>query len=330
MPALPIKDGVNPSRVRVPAEAAGLTAGQYLAAVIAGQRHRHPDDDDHALDRRFSGGQVRTRQGRILTPDDPVTVGEDIFFYRIPVDRDLPVCELPIVFSDRHLTVVDKPHGLATVPKGAHIIRSVVVQARRATGNMDLVPVHRLDRLTRGLVVCANNPAERGAYQQLFADTKVDKTYTAIAAGPAVAGGGAPDVPDRVCNRLKKTHGQLQAQVEDGACNAVTVIDAVTVLTDDQARRAVALFGPPAVDCGAQPVGLYRFRLRPRTGKTHQLRKHLADLGYGILGDPLYPVVDRPRLNDTSAPPLALACTGISFTDPVTGGPRRFSLQGTV
>ena len=312
-----------------------MTAREYLQAVVAGQRHRHASDNGRALDKRFADRQVVTRAGRVLEPGDPVTVGEDIFFYRIPVDLDADIPAVELLFADEHLTVAVKPHGLSTAPKGAHIMRSVVVQVRRATGNMDLVPVHRLDRLTKGLVVCANKPAERGAYQRLFADGAVGKTYRAITAAPGTGSSCCRDIPATVGNRLVKTHGQLQTVAADGPINAVTRITAVRPLDDSRTRRALELFGPPPAPAGPAPgqpahhgTRLAEWTVEPVTGKTHQIRKHLSDLGFGILGDPLYPVVDRHRLNDLGALPLALCCTGIGFTDPVTGSRRHFTGPG--
>ncbi|AZA12502.1 pseudouridine synthase [Corynebacterium choanae] len=316
---LPIKRGLNPSRVRVPAEAQGLTAEEYLRLVIAGQRLRHDSDDDTALRARFTAGEVVRRDGSKFTPDMPVTPGEDVFFYRIPIDDDSVIPPLPVLFADELITVFAKPHGIVTAPKGSYITRSLVVAGRRTTGNDDLVPIHRLDRLTAGIVVCVNQPEYRGAYQNLFRDCAVDKRYQAVAACPEPAK-QLPAVPWTVENRLVKIHGEVQTEVCDGPVNAVTEIVAVSALSATQ-RQHAANFLPLQADTAYLVLDLH-----PLTGKTHQLRRHCSDLGYPLVGDPIYPVIHRDQLRAGSpiGVGLGLACTAMTFTDPVTGERREF------
>ena len=131
----------------------------------------------------------------------------------------------------------------------------------------------------------------RGAYQTLFSAGAVSKTYLAVAEGvPAVA------LPVTVRNRIVKHRGVLQAAVEPGEPNAVTVVES---------------------------LGDGRYRLTPATGRTHQLRVHMASLGIPIDGDPLYPEVIDVAPGDFSTP-LRLLAQRLEFDDPLTGQRRRF------
>src|SRR5262249_17394705 len=172
--------------------------------------------------------------------------------------------DIPVLYQDDDIVVVDKPHFLATMPRGRHVAQTALVRLRRELGLPELSPAHRLDPLTAGGVLFTPRPEVRGQYQTLFARGLVNKTYFARAAVD-------PDLvlPRLVRSRIIKRRGQLQAVCEPGVPNAETL---------------VALIAPD---------GLYR--LTPRTGRTHQLRVHMSSLGIPIAGDSLYPnVIDVP------------------------------------
>lgn len=148
---LPIKDGLNPTRVRT--SEAGLTAWEFLSAVISAQRHRHPDDDASALQVRFDSGEVVLRNQTKLRPDSILSNDEDVFFYRMPAPETPVPYDVPILFEDEHILVADKPPFMATMPRARHIVQTATVQLRRMTGNNELAPAHRLDRLTSGILL---------------------------------------------------------------------------------------------------------------------------------------------------------------------------------
>jgi tRNA pseudouridine32 synthase/23S rRNA pseudouridine746 synthase len=200
--------------------------------------------------------------------------------------------DIPVLYQDDDIVVVDKPHFLATMPRGRHVAQTALVRLRRELGLPELSPAHRLDRLTAGVLLFTARREVRGAYQTLFARGLVRKTYLARAAvDPGLA------FPREVRSRIVKRRGRLQAYCEPGEPNAETLIE---LLTRD---------------------GLYR--LTPRTGRTHQLRVHMASLGLPILGDPLYPnVIDVPP--DDFSEPLRLLAQRIEFGDPITGSRREF------
>jgi tRNA pseudouridine32 synthase/23S rRNA pseudouridine746 synthase len=192
--------------------------------------------------------------------------------------------------------VVDKPPFLSTIPRGQHVMQSVVVRLRDALDLPELSPTHRLDRVTSGVLMMATERRWRGPYQMLFQDRLVSKTYRALAPFRADL-----EFPRTVRNHLRKQRGSLQAEVVDGAeVNAQTLVEVETVL------------GDTAV-----------YRLSPHTGKTHQLRLHLYGLGIPIIGDPLYPDVLDVSVDDFSRP-LQLVASELEFTDPVDGTARRY------
>ncbi|MEE4599559.1 pseudouridine synthase, partial [Streptomyces sp. DSM 41524] len=142
---------------------------------------------------------------------------------------------------------VDKPHFLATMPRGGHVAQTALVRLRRELGLPELSPAHRLDRLTAGVLLFTVRPEVRGRYQRLFAEGKTRKTYLARAAGTA-----AVSLPATLRSRIVKHRGRLQAFEEPGEPNAETYVEEIG-------------------------GGLYR--LSPRTGQTHQLRVHMASIG---------------------------------------------------
>jgi len=230
-----------------------------------------------------------------ITPDAAYQPGTYLWFHRdLPVEAPVPF-PIGVVHRDEHLVVVDKPHFLATIPRGRHVVETALVRLRRDLGLPELSPAHRLDRATAGLLLFVVQRGDRGAYQTLFRDRGVTKTYESV----------APHDPDLVLprvvrSRIVKERGVIRAFETGGPPNAETHVELL-------AHRA----------------GLGRYRLRPATGRTHQLRLHMSGLGLPILGDDLYPEVRDRALDDYRAP-LQLLAAELAFTDPITGAPHRF------
>lgn len=310
---LPIRDGLNPTRARVPQDHGAVNAWEWVEHLITTQRHRHPEDNATALQARFDAGEVVLRDGTPLRPTSLVAAGQDVWFYRMPAP-EIPIpYDIRVIEEDDDLLVVDKPPFLATMPRARHITETATVRLRRVTGNDDLVPAHRLDRQTSGVLVFTQRREVRGAYQQLFAERTVDKTYEAIADHDP---GLAAAAPLRWASRMHKVHGEIQGHIIDGEPNAFTVLEKVTELTDAEQADIEAVHGPRPRQA--------RYLLRPETGRTHQLRLHMWEAGVPILGDGVYPVI-HPAENEDLRIPLHLVSRELSFVDPFTGRRRSFT-----
>ena len=218
--------------------------------------------------------------------------------------------ELSILHQDEHLLVVDKPHFLPTTPGGTYIQESALVRLRNQLDLPDLIPMHRLDRMTAGVLLFSTNPETRGKYQVLFEKRQVQKEYECVSAAQPAPGHPAVDFPVVVRNRMTKSRSYLLAEVIDGEPNAETRIEQLETFDGGTPGRAP----------------LARYRLEPHTGKTHQLRVHMASLGLGIVNDAFYPdLLDKAP--DDYAKPLQLLARGIRFVDPITGQARGIPQQ---
>jgi tRNA pseudouridine32 synthase / 23S rRNA pseudouridine746 synthase len=237
-------------------------------------------------------GEVVDADGAVVDDATVLLTGSLVYLYReLPHEVPVPF-DIPVLHQDDDIVVVDKPHFLATMPRGKHVAQTALVRLRRELGLPELSPAHRLDRLTAGVLLFTTRRELRGTYQTLFARGLVNKTYLARAAVDS-----ALVLPRVVRSRIVKRRGQLQAFCGPGVPNAETLVELLS------------------------PDGLYR--LTPRTGRTHQLRVHMASLGIPITGDPLYPnIIDVPA--DDFGAPLQLLAQRIEFDDPVTGLRREF------
>jgi tRNA pseudouridine32 synthase/23S rRNA pseudouridine746 synthase len=243
-------------------------------------------------------GEVVDADGTVVDAATVLPAGASIYLYReLPEEVAVPF-GISVLYQDADIVVVDKPHFLATMPRGRHVAQTALVRLRRELGLPELSPAHRLDRLTAGVLLFTTRRELRGTYQTLFARGSVSKTYLARAVvDPALV------LPRVVRSRIIKRRGNLQAVCEPGVPNAETLVE---LISSD---------------------GLYR--LTPRTGRTHQLRVHMASLGLPITGDPLYPnVIDVPP--DHFGTPLQLLAQRIEFDDPVTGLRRAFVSKRTL
>ncbi len=247
---------------------------------------------------RMAAGRVLDERGRALDPDAPFAPGSRVYYYReLEAEPPIPF-EEHIVHQDEHLLVADKPHFLPVTPAGRYVQQTLLVRLKRRTGIETLTPIHRIDRETAGLVVFSVRPQDRDAYQRLFREQQVEKVYEAIA--PL-----RPELPLPAVYRSRIVEDlQFFRQREvAGEPNSETALELV------EARGA---------------LGLYR--LRPRSGRTHQLRVHMNALGRPIVGDLFYPeVVHGPHADDEDrSQALRLLARALAFTDPVTGARRHF------
>ena len=291
---LPVRDGVNATRLRLPDEGPWDTAMDYMM-------HRWGHIDPQGIEDRFDAGEIVGEAGIPLDRATPLRNHTFIWYYRtLPPEIRIPV-ELNILHQDEHLLVVDKPHFLPTTPGGTYIQESALVRLRNQLDLPDLIPMHRLDRMTAGILLLSTNPETRGRYQVLFEKRQVQKEYECVAAAEPAPGHPAVEFPAVVRNRMTKSRSYLLAEVIDGEPNAETRIERLRTLDGATSRRAL-------------------YRLEPHSGKTHQLRVHMASLGLGIVNDAFYPEL-LDKAPDDYSKPLQLLARGIRFVDPITGVP---------
>lgn len=316
-PPLPQRDGLDAVRWLVPRDApAGPAASMLLARFPA-----LADPAATPLADRFTAGEVIDARGRAWAADDPVVGGDELWFHRELRPEEVPAEPLPILFHDEHLLVIDKPHDVATMPRGAHVLASALVRLRRDTGIEQLVPLHRLDRRTAGVLAFGVRPEERSAYQQLFARREVDKRYEALVLpGPGCTLPQEVGERTELADRMEKRRGELTARIVPGAPNAYTELEVLTARgtgVDGTGEAGTTEDGPSGA-CSAESRALL-LGLRPRTGRTHQLRLQLSSRGAPIAGEDLY-----PEPCPEPAGPLRLLARSLAFTDPVTGQARVF------
>jgi tRNA pseudouridine32 synthase/23S rRNA pseudouridine746 synthase len=193
---------------------------------------------------------------------------------------------LTVIHADARLLILSKPSGLLTVPgKGPDLADCLEARARAAYPGA--LTVHRLDLQTSGLVVMARDPLAQRILSGQFAKRLVRKTYVARVAGRPPESGRidaplAADWPNRPRQRIDRDRGRA------------AVTDWTTI--------------------GVEP-GATRLRLAPITGRSHQLRVHLASLGHPILGDPLYGTAETRA----AAERLQLHAESLAFRHPADG-----------
>lgn len=250
---------------------------------------------------RFASGDIVDTNGHRAQPADSATAGRRWYYFReVPDEPAIPFQE-EVIWQDEHLLVVDKPHFLPVVPSGKHVRETLLARLQYRLDLPDLSPVHRIDKDTAGLVMFTTQPTGRNAYQTLFRERRVAKTYECIAPwNPALAW------PLHRASRIGDAEHFMQQTEVPGEVNAITDIAPLEVAGD-----------------------WARYTLRPLTGQRHQLRVHMHALGLPILFDGIYPVLTPEGANDHRRPLQLLART-LEFTDPLTGVARRFESRRTL
>lgn len=288
---LPRRHGLEAAWVRTPdadKPAPWATLGDFLHDRLAA---------DAPVAAMLADGRFVRAEGTAITGTEAYTPHTFVWFHRDLRDEPHVPYEVEVLHADERIVVVDKPHFLSSIPRGRHVLQSVVVRMRAQLGLPELSPAHRLDRLTGGVLLLTTQRKWRAPYQQVFEHRLATKAYTALA---PVRDDLA--LPIEVRNHLHKRRGVLQAEVvADRAPNAHT-----------------------RIELGETRGGHGLYRLSPTTGKTHQLRVHMNGLGIPILGDPLYPEVLDIDVDDFTTP-LELVARTLAFPDPISGDPRTFT-----
>jgi tRNA pseudouridine32 synthase/23S rRNA pseudouridine746 synthase len=274
--------------VTAPETAAGRVLPDFLA-------DRFPQVARAEWVRRLEAGAVTDDTGRALAATWVLPGRCRLHYTREVASEPVIPFEETILFQDERLLAVDKPHFVPVTPSGPCVNECLLYRLMRSTGCGHLVPLHRLDRETAGVVLFSKDPASRAAYSGLFMRGRAVKRYEAIAALPA---DGRREW--LVESRIIKGEPWFRMREAEGAVNARTRI------------RLVEERG-----------GLGRYEIEPLSGKQHQIRLHMARIGAPIVHDWLYPDL-QPEPKSGFAQPLLLLARELAFPDPIAGLDRRF------
>jgi tRNA pseudouridine32 synthase / 23S rRNA pseudouridine746 synthase len=253
---------------------------------------------------RIGEGKVRFGDGTAAFALSKVGPGMEIRYFR-EVSAEPRLWDAhQILYRDEHILVACKPHFLPVVPGGKFVRECLLYHLMEETGLSGLSPVHRIDRHTAGLVLFSIHENERGRYQDLFKDRQVEKEYLAnvrwLSKPPAEAGPPAEDSWE-LQGRIERYGDTFRRHLTEGVSNAFC---RMSLLKRSGAYAGLALY--------------------PFTGKTHQLRLQVSQIGAAILNDPFYPDL-LPEVPDDPARPLQLLSKSLRFRDPFTQRERAFA-----
>jgi 23S rRNA pseudouridine955/2504/2580 synthase len=258
--------------------------------------------------RVIRAGEVRVNKGRAQA-DTRLVMGDVV---RIPpvriaekeVSEAAPPREFPILFEDEHLLVIDKPAGVA-VHGGSGVSFGVIEQLRRARPQAKFLElVHRLDKETSGVLVLAKRRSALTHLQDQFRGRETGKTYAALVWG---------DWPEKLKVIDVALHKYLDADGE----RRVRQVTASHDPAAEMAKRSITLVKV------AQRLGWASLLdVTIKTGRTHQIRVHLAEAGHAIVGDPKYGDFDKNRelaRGPKRFPRMFLHARRLQFVHPLTG-----------
>ena len=248
---------------------------------------------------RIADGKVHWHDGSLITTQSPFQPQQRVYYYREVESESIIPFKETILFQDQHILMAYKPHFLAVTPGGIYVNECLQNRLRRSTGIKALQALHRLDRVTAGLVMFSVNPRTRHYYHHLFETRQIHKTYQAIAS--ISNGENLIGQQWEIKNRIVPAEPRFRMSVTEGKANSHSVIRCIQQST----KQAL-------------------FELHPVTGKTHQLRIHMQTLGWPILNDKYYPQL-QPQSADNYSAPLQLLAKKLQFIDPITREPRCFS-----
>ena len=281
---------------RYPATVTMPKIDKPFPSILAFLCQRFPQVDPERWEQRIAEGKVLGEDRRPITCDSKYAPQHRLFYFReVEKEPVIPFTE-KILFHNAEILVSCKPHFLPVTPGGRYVDECLLNRLRTSTGNDDLVPLHRIDRETAGIVLFSANKKTRALYNALFSSGRILKSYHALSASA-----GDPDQSAWLIeNRIVPGEPWFRMKTAPGTVNARSRIDLVQ-----------------------RKEGMTRFLLSPVTGKTHQLRLHMSGLGVGILNDRYYPVLQEERADDFENP-LQLLAKCVKFLDPVTGKSMEF------
>jgi tRNA pseudouridine32 synthase / 23S rRNA pseudouridine746 synthase len=248
-----------------------------------------PQIDAKVWHERITNQKVTFDDGSPVYIDTTFQKNRRLKYYREVVNEPKIPFEERVLFENEHFLIADKPHFLPIHPAGKYVNETLISRLRAKHNYSDLVAAHRLDRLTAGLVLCIKKKSSRAAYQNLFMERNISKSYLAVGDIPADS-----QTQWHVINKMAPIKENFRMQIIKGEANTESFIE----LIDSKDN-----------------LGL--FKLKPVTGKKHQLRVHLCSIGSKIQNDNLYPLPSQTS-EDCYDAPMQLLAQELSFIDPFT------------
>lgn len=258
---------------------------------------RFPKIEREVWRKRIESDKVLDELNRPINLDFRYQPGAKLLYFReVENEPNIPF-EASVIFENAEILVACKPHFLPVTPGGRFVSECLLNRLKDASQNPDLTPLHRLDRDTAGLVMFSKRPETRAPYFDLFVTGRIHKRYEAAC--------HVAEPPEQtrwdLNNRIVDAEPWFLSKIVTGKPNAHSNIDLLKLEGD---------------------VGL--FELEPVTGKKHQLRLHLNLLGFPIIHDRFYPVL-QPEAPDDFSKPLQLLAKHLEFVDPLNGEARAFT-----
>jgi len=292
--------------VEVDADSAGQRLDNFLIRHLKGVPKTH-------VYRIIRSGEVRINKGR-ASADTRVEAGDVV---RVPpvrlsekvaekAERPAPAREFPVLLEDEHLIAIDKPAGIA-VHGGSGVSFGVIEQLRQARPQAKFLElVHRLDRETSGILLVAKKRSALTHLQDQFRERETGKTYLALVTGIWPANKKVIDLP---------LHKYVQADGERRV--------RVTTADDPDGMRSITLVKVRSTAAARPAQGLPAMSLLEvtiKTGRTHQIRVHLASQGHPIVGDDKYGDFDlNKRLQKLAMKRMFLHAWRLQFNHPASG-----------
>lgn len=282
-------------------------AGERIDRVLA---RRCPEFSRSALQRWIEQGRVE-QAGEVVSRKTKAIEGAEILIHPAPpeaMSAEPQAIPLEVLFEDEHLIILDKPAGLVVHPAPGHpdgtLVNALLHHGELQGGPDPLRPgiVHRLDKDTSGVMVVAKTAQTHERLVEMFQRHSLERAYLAIALGRP---------PESI--RYDTFHGRHPANRKKFTSRG------------DRGRRAVTDLESVEILHGSALV-----RCRLETGRTHQIRVHLAEHGHPVLGDPLYgKSIGDPELRrvSTELGRQALHAAVLALDHPISGEPMRFETE---
>ncbi|WP_292959179.1 pseudouridine synthase [Neptuniibacter sp. UBA6509] len=284
----------SPSKLTLPKHNPGV------ATVVDYLIYKFPQIDASIWRQRAIDKKLHWHDGSVITLETLYQPQLRVYYYReVEKEPEIPFRET-VIFQNEDILLAYKPHFLPVTPGGNYVNECLQNRLRKKTGIENLQALHRIDRVTAGLVMFSVNPETCHLYHQMFANRQMRKSYQAIAKIEEHCSEPRAGQQWEVINRLECAEPRFLMRIIEGESNSHSRI------------RCLDRFEDKAL-----------FELEPVTGRTHQLRVHMQSLGWPIINDRYYPVL-QPESADNFAQPLQLLAQQLRFKDPVTGQPRTF------